>query len=363
MTTLPGPPDEPDAATEGAAGAATQGRDPMEIAEDVVDDVARELDPAELASMERLDQPHRLLLVHAHPDDESLGTALTMARYADAGAHVVLLTATRGELGEVIPPELAHLTPDELAGHRTGELAAAMEALGVEDHRFLTRPDGSGYRDSGMVWAEPGRAAAGEDVDPRALTAADPEEVAGRIAQVLREVRPQVVVTYEPGGGYGHPDHVRVAEATARALVLAAGRGADGDGAADADVPWQVAKVYEIVQPLSEARVALRRLVETGAPGAADPDGPLPSVVVPDGEVTTVVDGAEQLPAKIAALRAHATQVALDLDAEVPAVRLSNGVPQPLVAREHFRLVHGVAAGPLDADGRETDLFAGIATS
>ena len=361
MTTIPEPPAEPDGTPEGAAGAATAGRDPLEIAADLVDDVARELDPAELASMERLDQPHRLLLVHAHPDDESIGTALTMARYADAGAQVVLLTATRGELGEVIPPELAHLTPDELGEHRTGELAAAMEALGVEDHRFLTRPDGSGYRDSGMVWLEPGRAAAGDDVDPRALSAADPEEVAERIAEVVREVRPQVVVTYEPGGGYGHPDHVRVAEATARALVLAAGRGREGRGG-DV-VPWQVAKVYEVVQPLSELRAALRRLAVTGAAGAADPDGPLPSVAVPDEQVTTVVDGTEQVPAKIAALRAHATQVELDLDAEVPAMRLSNGVPQALGTREHFRLVHGVAAGPFDADGRETDLFAGIATS
>ena len=356
-TTPPEPPDQPDGTPEGAAGAATAGRDPLEIAADLVEDVSRELDPSELASMDRLDQPRRILFVHAHPDDESIGTGATMARYAEAGAGVVLLTATRGELGEVIPPELAHLDPDQLAEHRTGELAAAMEALGVTDHRFLTRPDGTGYRDSGMVWLEPGRAAAGDDVDPRSLAAADPEEVAGRIAEVVREVRPQVVVTYEPGGGYGHPDHVRVHEATARALVLAAADRLDGA------VPWQVAKVYEIVQPEQPVREALRRLAAAGAEGAGDPEGPLPSVVVPDGEVTTVVDGAGQVPAKIAALRAHATQVTLDLDAVVPAMRLSNGVPQPVWPQEHYRLVHGVAAGPFDAEGRETDLFAGIAPS
>ncbi|ABS02622.1 N-acetyl-1-D-myo-inositol-2-amino-2-deoxy-alpha-D-glucopyranoside deacetylase [Kineococcus radiotolerans] len=360
MTTTPQPPPQPDETPEGAAGAATAGRDPLEIAADLVDDVSRELDPAELASLERLDQPRRILFVHAHPDDESIGTGATMARYAEAGAGVVLLTATRGELGEVIPPELAHLDPDALAEHRTGELATAMEALGVSDHRFLTRPDGTGYRDSGMVWLEPGRAAAGDDVDPRSLAAADPEEVAARIAEVVREVRPQVVVTYEPGGGYGHPDHVRVHEATVRALVLAAGDGSRGAGGA---VPWQVAKVYEIVQPERPVREALRRLAETGAEGAGDPEGPLPSVVVPDGEVTTVVDGTGQVPAKIAALRAHATQVTLDLDAAVPAMRLSNGVPQPVWPQEHYRLVHGVAGGPYDAEGRETDLFAGIAPS
>ncbi|WP_205707158.1 N-acetyl-1-D-myo-inositol-2-amino-2-deoxy-alpha-D-glucopyranoside deacetylase [Kineococcus vitellinus] len=361
MTTTPEPAEQPGRTPESAAGAATAGRDPLEIAADLVDDAAEELEPAELAAMDRLDQPRRLLLVHAHPDDESIGTAATMARYADAGAGVTLLTATRGELGEVVPAELAHLGPDELAAHRAQELAAAMEAVGVGDHRFLTRPDGTGYRDSGMVWLEPGRAAAGEDVDPRALAAADPEEVARSIAEVVREVRPQVVVTYEPGGGYGHPDHVRVHEATMRALVLAAG--GSGHDEPGGGVPWQVAKVYEIVQPESAVREALRRLAESGADGAGDPDGPLPSVVVPDEQVTTVVDGTEQVPAKIAALRAHATQLTLDLDAAVPALRLSNGVPQPLWPAEHFRLVHGVASGPFDADGRETDLFAGIAPS
>ncbi|PRY15169.1 N-acetyl-1-D-myo-inositol-2-amino-2-deoxy-alpha-D-glucopyranoside deacetylase [Kineococcus rhizosphaerae] len=344
-TTPPEPPDD----------TPVLGGDPLEIAADVVEDVAGELAPEELAAMDALDQPRRVLFVHAHPDDETIGTGATMARYAEAGATVVLLTLTRGELGEVIPADLAHLDPDALGAHRVQELATAMEALGVTDHRFLDRPDGSGYRDSGMVWLEPGRAAVGDDVDPRALAAADPEEVAAQVAAVVREVRPQVVVTYEPGGGYGHPDHVRAHEATLRGLVLAAGDQHDGT------VPWQVAKVYEIVQPETATRQALRQVADSGAAGAADPDGPLPSVVVPDEQVTTVVDGTGQLPAKIAALRAHATQISLDLDAEVPVMRLSNGVPQPIWPVERFRLVHGVASGPFDADGHETDLFAGVA--
>ncbi|WP_432515256.1 N-acetyl-1-D-myo-inositol-2-amino-2-deoxy-alpha-D-glucopyranoside deacetylase [Kineococcus sp. SYSU DK001] len=348
MTTQPPPqPDDP--------AAAVAGRDPLEVAADAVEDALGELEPAAAAAMDHLDQPRRVLFVHAHPDDETIGTGATMARYAEAGATVVLLTLTRGELGEVIPAELAHLDPDALAEHRVGELATAMEALGVADHRFLTRPDGTAYRDSGMVWLEPGRAAVGDDVDPRALAAADPEEVAAQVASVVREVRPQVVVTYEPGGGYGHPDHVRAHEATMRALVLAAGDHHDGT------VPWQVAKVYEIVEPESAVRSALRAIADSGAPGAADPDGSLPSVVVPDEQVTTAVDGTGQLPAKIAALRAHATQITLDLDAQVPVLRLSNGVPQPVWPVERFRLVHGVVAGPRDDDGHETDLFAGVA--
>lgn len=356
MTTIPEPPTQPDATAVGG--------DPLELAADLVDDAAGELDPEEMASLERLDQPRRILFVHAHPDDETIATGATMARYADAGAGVVLLTATRGELGEVIPAELAHLSPDELAAHRTGELATAMEALGVTDHHFLTRADGSGYRDSGMVWVAPGQAAVGDDVDPRALTAADPEEVAARIAKVVLEVRPQVVVTYEPGGGYGHPDHVRVHEATVRALVLAAGDGSGlSNGVDDGEVPWQVAKVYEIVQPDGEARKALRRIVSAGLGDALDADGPMPSVVVPDNEVTTVIDGTGQLPAKLAALRAHRTQISLELDAAEPVMRLSNAVPQPIHPVEYYRLVHGVASGPFDDQGRETDVFAGIAAA
>ncbi|WP_345712570.1 N-acetyl-1-D-myo-inositol-2-amino-2-deoxy-alpha-D-glucopyranoside deacetylase [Kineococcus glutinatus] len=305
--------------------------------------------------MEHLDSPRRLLLVHAHPDDESIGNGATMARYAAAGAAVTLVTATRGELGEVIPAELAHLAadPDALGAHRVQELAAAMEALGVTDHRFLGT--GTGYRDSGMVWAAPGRAAAGEDVDPRSLLAADPGVPAAELADVLREVRPQVVVTYEPGGGYGHPDHVRVHEITTRAVELAAAPREDGAP------PWEVAKVYWTVQPADELRAALARLRAAGVADVPDPDGPLPTVAVPAADVTTSVDAREHLDAKAAALRAHATQVVVEATTAGPVLRLSNHVAQPLSGVEHYRLVRGVPAGPFDAAGRESDLFAGIA--
>ncbi|WP_104431316.1 N-acetyl-1-D-myo-inositol-2-amino-2-deoxy-alpha-D-glucopyranoside deacetylase [Kineococcus xinjiangensis] len=306
--------------------------------------------------MEHLDAPRRVLFVHAHPDDESIGNGATMARYAAAGASVTLLTCTRGELGEVIPPHLAHLAADRddvLGEHRVQELATAMEALGVRDHRLLGGADAA-YRDSGMVWAAPGRAAAGDDVDPRSLVAADPEEVAERLAQVVREVRPQVVVTYEPGGGYGHPDHVRVHEVTHRAVELAASAGA---------APWEVAKLYWSVWPEDELRSRLRALREAGVEDVVDPDGPMPSMVVPDERVTTVVDAREQLDAKVAALRAHATQVVVEVDERGALFRLSNGVAHPLVAVEHYVLARGVPAGPFDGDGRETDLFAGVAAS
>ena len=149
----------------------------------------------------RAGDSRRLLLVHAHPDDESIGTGATMAAYAAQGAHVTLVTCTRGELGEVIPPELAYLATGAAAGDRLGEyraaeLAAACAALGVTDHRFL---GGRGrWRDSGMMGLP-------SNLDPGCFWQADVEEAAAELAAVIRAVAPQVVVTYDANGFYGHP--------------------------------------------------------------------------------------------------------------------------------------------------------------
>jgi len=141
----------------------------------------------------------RLLLVHAHPDDESIGTGATMARYAAEGARVTLVTCTLGELGEIIPPSLSDLADGDgarLGEYRTGELAAACAELGVTDHRFLGGP--GRWRDSGMMGTE------GND-DPRCFWRADVDQAAGALLDVIREVRPQVLVTYDANGFYGHP--------------------------------------------------------------------------------------------------------------------------------------------------------------
>jgi N-acetyl-1-D-myo-inositol-2-amino-2-deoxy-alpha-D-glucopyranoside deacetylase len=324
----------------------------------VVDDVAeRAFDPQDVAAMDSLDAPRRMVLVHAHPDDESIGNGATMARYASAGALVTLVTCTRGERGEVVVPHLAHLEGDgpALAERRTQELAAAMEALGVSDHRFLDDAPLAGedvaqtsavrYEDSGMAWGEGRVAVAAPDTPPTAFSRADLDEAAARLAGVLREVRPQVLVTYEPGGGYGHPDHVRAHDVALRAVELAGDTGAT---AVVGSEPWEVAKVYETVVP--------RSAFEQGA--AAFGDGPPPSLVVDDEQVTTVVDAPEQLPAKLAALRAHTTQVVV----EGAAFALSSGGTVPVVGTESYRLVRGRVAPDADrADGRETDLFSGVA--
>jgi len=157
----------------------------------------------------------RLLIVHAHPDDESIGTGATMAKYVSEGALVTLVTCTLGEEGEVLVPDLAHLAADQsdaLGEHRISELTDAMALLGVTDFRFL---GGAGkYRDSGMMGVESNRR---EDC----FWNADLLEAATDLVAIIREVRPQVAVTYDDFGGYGHPDHVQAHRVSTYAISLA----------------------------------------------------------------------------------------------------------------------------------------------
>ncbi len=286
----------------------------------------------------------RLLLVHAHPDDETLTTGGTMARYASApDTSVTLVTCTLGEQGEVIPAQLAELVPgrgDQLGGYRVGELAAACVALGVRDHRFL---GGTGrWRDSGMALAGHGvRAATPERLHPRAF--ARPEsfgEQVDALVQVLREVRPQVVVTYAADGGYGHPDHVRAHEITVAALRT---------------VP---ARLFCTVVGRARLDAGLTALATAaGLPFRLPGPDELPSV--PDASIGTRVDVAGQRAARIAALRAHATQVALwdggrdGLGNGCVAFAMSNGVAQPMLDVEEYVAADGAVAPPDDLFGED----------
>ncbi|MFE2412864.1 N-acetyl-1-D-myo-inositol-2-amino-2-deoxy-alpha-D-glucopyranoside deacetylase [Kitasatospora sp. NPDC059408] len=283
----------------------------------------------------------RLLLVHAHPDDESIGNGATMARYAAEGARVTLVTCTLGEGGEVIPPGLAHLTADRddaLGAHRIGELTDAMATLGVTDFRFLGGP--GRYRDSGMMGVP-------ENDAPGCFWRADVDEAAGHLVAVIREVRPQVLVTYDENGGYGHPDHIQAHRVAMRAYDLAADP-AYGPGLGPA---WRIAKVYWNRMPRSVIEAGLAATAAGAAfPGTAAPSD-VPGVV-DDAMVTTAVDGAAYAGRKAAAMAAHVTQITVD----GASFALSNHLGQPLVATEYYQLVRG-QAGP----GRpEDDLFAGL---
>ena len=299
-------------------------------------------------------EQRRLLLVHAHPDDESIGTGATMAKYVAEGARVTLVTCTLGELGEIIPADLAHLAAgqqDRLGEYRIGELNAACQALGVTDHRFL---GGAGrWRDSGMMGTP-------ENDDPRCFWRADVEVAARELAAVIREVRPHVIVTYDDNGFYGHPDHIQAHRVAWRAFRLAGDPAAAGNGDEGAP-PWAVSKFYATAIP----RSALAQAIE-GMRGDAGGDGCVPGgfdvpgspddlPCVPDEQVTTEIDASAYLDAKLAAMRAHATQMTVD----GRWYALSNHVAQPVSGVEYYALLAG---HPLIADriGREDDLFAGV---
>ncbi|MEO3763053.1 N-acetyl-1-D-myo-inositol-2-amino-2-deoxy-alpha-D-glucopyranoside deacetylase [Streptomyces sp. B5E4] len=289
----------------------------------------------------------RLLLVHAHPDDETITTGATMARYAAEGALVTLVTCTRGEEGEVIPPALTHLgsgRDDTLGAYRAGELAAAMRALGVTDHRFLGGP--GRFRDSGMQGLD-------RNGRPGTFWSAGVDEAAGLLVPVIREVRPQVLVTYDPRGGYGHPDHVQAHRVATRAAELAA----DASYAADAAEPWAVARVYWTCVARTTAEKGLAELAAAGHPfpGTATV-ADLPGVV-DDGEVTAAVTGGAYAAAKARAMAAHATQITV----ADGAFALSNGLGQPILTTEQFRLAGGADAARRDPGAVETDLFAEVA--
>ncbi len=302
-------------------------------------------------SMDALDRERRLLLVHAHPDDETIGTGATMAKYASENVLVTLITCTLGEEGEVLVDELAHLAADRDGGlgqHRIGELAAACEALGVTDHRYLGGP--GRYRDSGMM---------GTDGNERAeaFWNADLEEAAGHLVAVIREVRPQVVVTYDANGGYGHPDHIQAHRVT----MLAVAAAQDPERYPDSGEPWTVAKVYHSALPKSFLQAGIDHFRELGdeteffGPGVTSADD-LP-IGVPDEVITTQIDARDHLPAKVAAMRAHRTQIAVD----GPFFALADMVGQYTFGVEHFVLVdgpRGPGSGPADW---ETDLFGGLA--
>lgn len=307
-----------------------------------------------VTSMPVPDAARRILFVHAHPDDETIGTGVTMARYIAEGAHVTLVTCTLGEQGEVLVPELAHLAADQedgLGRHRIGELAAAMAELGVTDHRFL---GGTGrYRDTGMGWAEDGRRAVAPDrVRADSFWAADLREAADHLVEVIREVRPQVVVTYDEHGGYGHPDHIKAHRVATYAVALARVPTYRIDFGPD----WSVAKVYWTAMPRSVIQRGIDLMRERGTSFGGVESADDMGVVVEDGDIAAIIDGSPYVERKMAAMRAHATQI----DVEGPFFALSDHVGHGIWGHEYFRLAHG-ESGPTDpGTGRETDLFAGL---
>ena len=292
--------------------------------------------------------------MHAHPDDESIGQGATMARYVAEGVGVTLVTCTGGEMGEILVPELEHLAADQddtLADQRRMELDKAMAELGVTDHRYLG--GFKRYRDSGMQWHADGYAIPADDTHENAFWNADLTEAATDLVQVIREVRPQVLVTYDEFGGYGHPDHIQAHRVAMYGAVLAA----VPSYRRDLGDSWDVAKIYWGAMSASRMRDGLRRLREAGDTTTfegMDPEN-LPAFAIEDDDLTAAIDGSHFVEQKMAALRAHATQIAVD----GPFFALSNNVGNEVWGTEYFRLAKGTP-GPVGEQGLETDLFAGV---
>jgi N-acetyl-1-D-myo-inositol-2-amino-2-deoxy-alpha-D-glucopyranoside deacetylase len=281
-------------------------------------------------------QGFRLLLVHAHPDDETINNGSTMAMYAALGAQVTLVTCTRGEEGEVLIPELVHLAAsatDSLGDHRVLELAQAMKALGVSDHRFLAEGTKK-YRDSGMMGTP-------QNERSDCFWQADFSEVTDSLVKVIDEVKPHVLITYDEFGGYGHPDHIQ-----AHRVAMAAAEKSH----------WNIPKIYWNVMPKSVIQDGIDKMKALGSDfmGAESADD-LP-FAKDDSFVHALIDGADYVDQKMDAMRAHGTQIAVD----GPFFALSNNLGLEIWGNEFYTLVKGEKAEPFTAQGFESDLFAGI---
>ena len=275
-----------------------------------------------------------VLAVFAHPDDEGFGFGGSLAMLAARGASITLVCATNGDVGEISDPSLA--TPENLDQVRQEELRQAMKVTGVQDVRFL------GYRDSGMDGTP-------DNDHPNSLHQAPPDEVVAKLVEVIREVRPEVVFTHDPTGGYGHPDHVTVHQRTARAF----------EAAGDADVLkerisgnhplWTPSFLYYVCFPRRNFRRMWQRMVELGI------DPPFASLEAdkigsPDEAVTTTIDVSLYVKTKRASLACHRTQ----MNANGPFSQLPEDMMREIMSTEYFTLAvsQGEQAG--------VDLLAGL---
>jgi N-acetyl-1-D-myo-inositol-2-amino-2-deoxy-alpha-D-glucopyranoside deacetylase len=287
-----------------------------------------------------MNQPLTLMVVHAHPDDEVGGTGGTFARYGEAGVRTVLVTATLGEEGEIVVKDLD--TPENharLAEIRREELRQATAILGIRHQEFL------GYRDSGMAGTP-------SNDHPECFHQADPEEAAGRLVRFVRAYRPQVLISYNAWGGYGHPDHIACHKATHAAFDAAA----DPTRFPGAGPAWAPLKLYEINRPREVMRRAWEQMRERGMRTPLDnPEYDIARFTAPDEVVTTKIDVSEHIRRKRDALLVHVTQIAPD----GPFLSMPEDIAHAWFGVEYFTLVKSRVPLP-ERDGFEDDLFAGI---
>lgn len=291
------------------------------------------------------------MLVHAHPDDEVTSTGLTMALHASRGDRVTLVTCTLGEEGEVVRDDLVHLSAqqeDRLAEHRLTELAASMEALGVSD---AVRLGGDHrYRDSGMTTDADGNAIPQADNRDDCFWLADLVEATDHMVELIRDRRPEVLITYDENGHYGHPDHIKAH----RVAMYGAQLAAIPSHRPDLGAAWNVPRLLWTAlgdQTVREGLRTLRAAGQTGPWGDVDPDGPMPPMVVDQEHIAVTVNAPEMTPRKVAAFHAHASQIQPDSG----LVTMFSNEAAGGFAGESYRFAGGV---PLPAEA--TGIFDGL---
>lgn len=279
---------------------------------------------------------YRLLSAFAHPDDEQ-GVSGLMHKYASEGVDVTLVCATRGEAGEIAPG--VNATTENLGQVREEEMRCAVEKIGVNNLYFLD------YRDSGMDGTK-------ENQDPRCFWQANLFEVTEKLVRVIRRHKPQVIVTFDANGGYGHPDHIKIHQASLMAYFVAGDPRAYPDQLAKEDLqPWTVSKLYFGAFPRSR----FARYAELAKQAGVDLGVPMQEFLKraqPDEIITTRIDVAPYVDLKLNALYCHASQMNPNsIFSKIPMEIRRDGIKLETLVRAESRVV---------VQGDETDLFAGI---
>ena len=260
----------------------------------------------------------------AHPDDEGFGCGGTLAMLVSRGARVTLVCATNGDVGEISDPALA--TPENLAQVRQEEMRQAMAVTGVPDVRFFN------YRDSGMVGTD-------DNNHPNALHQADPDRVVGQLVDIIREVKPRVVITHDPSGGYGHPDHKAMCRHTTQAVAICGDATAHSQGLGQGLEVWNPDAFYYVVFPRGNFRRMWQQMLDLNIkPPFASMD--IDSLGTPDDEVTTRLEVGDYVATKITSLNCHRTQI----DPNGPFSQLPEELMREIMSTEYYSLVTGVGA-------------------
>lgn len=283
----------------------------------------------------------RLLSVHPHPDDEAIACGGVISKAVDEGVEVKIVTCTHGEAGENLAG--IDLGDEDLTSHRRRELADALAALGVTDHTYL------GYRDSGMVDTD-------ENVHPDSFHRADLYEAAARLARIVRRFRPDVVISDDASGTYGHPDHVKAHRVVERALTLAAD---EWWSTPDHGGPWSVPKRYVFTFARSRMLMTHQALRQAGLASPFGEEDVIDAEGLPFGSpdelVTTTVDIRGWLERKRDAMRAHRSQIG----EESFFLNVPDDLAPEVFGAEQFVLLSGTPSVPSGAE-HEVDLFAGL---